>query len=135
MSNTKSFEHKLHHILIEGILPRHNPSQGSEAIPGNIPAEFAKSEPEVKIEFDWAKPEQRTHEYPGSPGGVSITRVILTNSGKELDIDQLPEGITKYFEEIATEYLTDMENRALGDYEDSLDARRDEISHRPSRGI
>jgi len=125
-----NLENKLHKILIEGLNFQKRPSRGNNTTIGYIPAEFAKNEPEVEIEFDWSNDEPQTHDYPGSQGGVFINKITITDTGQELDIDQIPDELRKHFEEIAMNSLADQDNRALGDYEDSLDARRDEMPRR-----
>ena len=134
MLNNQSFEQKLHTILVEGLNPRRGPGQGSDIAIGNIPAEFAAEEPEVELEFDWQHPETRTYDYPGSPGGVSITKITLPETGRELDPDQIPDALRQHFEQTAIDYLDEKDERALGSYEDNLDARREDDMMRHREG-
>lgn len=122
----ESFEQKLHNVLIEGI-----GRGGTEVAKAYIPADYDPNETEVTIEFDWEAPEPRTFNYPGSSGGVQITRIV-TDAGKEFNVDQIPDRLREHFEEVASDHLNKKELRAQGDYEDALDARREEemIRHR-----
>lgn len=113
----ESFEQKLYNVLIEGR------GTGHDTTSGNIPAEFDPNETEVQIEFDWADPEPKTHDYPGSPGGIDITRVITT-AGKELNLDQIPRELGRYLESAAEDYLENQYHHALADREDEHDRRR-----------
>lgn len=98
---------------------------GAKVTRGYKPEEYDSDETGVQITFDWAAPEPRTRDYPGTPGAIWITRVV-TDVGKELNVDQMPDKLREHFEEIAGEHLNEEELRALADYEDHMDARREE---------
>ena len=133
-NTNESFEQKLHSTLVEGLNFQKGPNRGTNTATGNIPAEFAAEEPEVELEFDWTHPEPRTHNYPGSPGGVDITKITITNTGRELDPDQIPDLLRQHFEQTAMDYLEEQDNRALGSYEDARDARREDEMTRHREG-
>jgi len=129
----EKFEQKLHNALFEGINREPNQGsstivayipddinhknflvQGPEAelkkqdyIPGEIVDDddtFRASEQEIELEYDWAKPEKRTHDYPGSPGGIWITKATLPD-GQELNVDKIPEELQKHL----INYILDMD--------------------------
>lgn len=103
----ENFVQKLHNVLIEGFQ-----KSGHETITGYLPDLYAPGEPEVEIGFDWADPEPKTFDYPGSPGGIWITDVKVTATGQELDIDRLPKDLEDHFVELATDHLQQKELRA-----------------------
>jgi len=84
--------------------------------------------------FDWENAEPRTHDYPGSPGGITITKITIISTGRELDPAQIPDQLYQHFEQIAMDYLEEKDNRVLGSYEDTLDARREEEIIRHHKG-
>jgi len=120
----ESFEQKLSNVLIEGL--GFHKGSGHETITGYIPDVYAPDEPQVELEFDWQEPEPQTFDYPGSGGGVQITRVTRSDTGEEIDVDKIPPELYQHFEELAIDHLNKMHDRDLGAREDAADAKREE---------
>jgi len=128
MYANESFEAKLDTVLFEGF-PRPRPGIGSTTAKGNMPYDYDPEETDVDLEYDWEDPEPQTRDYPGSPGGVSITNII-TSDGHHINPDDLPPEILQQLEQFAHSDQEERRQNALADYEHHLDSRREERGYR-----
>lgn len=77
-----------------------------------IPFDHDEAEPDVIVFFDFDAPEPMTRDYPGSPGGVYINRVVYDReNGGEIDLDGISPDLMKHFEDVAIEYLRERDER------------------------